>query len=214
MSSLGLHIGLGASKVLAGHVGGVENRYDRYPFLAKSRKRASLPVFLSCAWCATCTVENRYNKYPFSAKSQKRASLPVFLSCAWCAACTAHLHPLAPPTTRRLLLVGADNLAGKRREETNLTRTRTKTAEVHVRANTDRRKETRPKKKENRNTRDVKKKRGRKKDKGKENHTIVSKQVGVFHHGGGVRGDEPIGEGREQHGDRVFRGCRRVDPPV
>lgn len=27
MSSLGLHIGLGASKVLAGHVGGVENRY-------------------------------------------------------------------------------------------------------------------------------------------------------------------------------------------
>lgn len=28
MSSLGLHIGLGASRVLAGHVGGVEDRWE------------------------------------------------------------------------------------------------------------------------------------------------------------------------------------------
>lgn len=28
MSSLGLHIGLGASRVLAGHVGGIENRWE------------------------------------------------------------------------------------------------------------------------------------------------------------------------------------------
>ncbi|CAN0588031.1 unnamed protein product, partial [Laminaria digitata] len=28
MSSLGLHIGMGASRVLAGHVGGVENRWE------------------------------------------------------------------------------------------------------------------------------------------------------------------------------------------
>ncbi|CAN0297404.1 unnamed protein product, partial [Discosporangium mesarthrocarpum] len=28
MSSLGLHIGIGASRVLAGHVGGVENRWE------------------------------------------------------------------------------------------------------------------------------------------------------------------------------------------
>lgn len=39
-------------------------------------------------------------------------------------------------------------------------------------------------------------------------------KMGVFHHRGSVRGDEPRREGRQQHGDRVFGGCGRLDPSV
>jgi hypothetical protein len=52
MSALGLHVGLGASQVLGGHIGGVEGRYVTLTSVTSISVTASQSALSACSQCS------------------------------------------------------------------------------------------------------------------------------------------------------------------